>query len=176
MIFKPGLIDAILSGQKTQTRRLVKPGEEAILWRMGSEGDYTLREVAALHARPDASGLRVYSKWQVGRDYAVVPKRGQPGVWWRSEPLPMGWKPPWTAGYEKIQAALTEDGFRPLRIRITGIRREALQSITEADALAEGVDSVEAYRALWDRINGNTKGARWADNPPVWVITFEVVK
>lgn len=58
------------------------------------------------------------------------------------------------------------------RIRITRIRCEQVQEITEADARAEGVESVAAYRALWDSINGKTKGARWQDNPFVWVYEF----
>lgn len=58
------------------------------------------------------------------------------------------------------------------RIRIEAIRQERLHDITEADAIAEGVASVEEYKALWESINGKTKGARWDDNPEVWVITF----
>lgn len=61
------------------------------------------------------------------------------------------------------------------RIKICSLRAEFLQEITEADARSEGVESVEAYRQLWGSINGKTKGARWEDNPFVWVITFECV-
>ncbi len=61
------------------------------------------------------------------------------------------------------------------RIRITRIRCERVQDITEADARAEGVDSVAAYQALWESINGKTKGARWQDNPWVWVYEFVFV-
>lgn len=60
------------------------------------------------------------------------------------------------------------------RVRVLNLRVEHLHDITEADAIAEGVESVEAYRALWESINGKTKGARWADNPRVVVITFEM--
>jgi hypothetical protein len=76
---------------------------------------------------------------------------------------------------ESIQE-LERGGFRQLRILITDIHRERLQLITEDDARAEGVESVEAYRELWQSINGKTKDARWDDNPLVWVLTFEVVK
>lgn len=62
------------------------------------------------------------------------------------------------------------------RIRLTSIRKEQLQDITDADAKAEGVQSVEEYRALWESINGKTPGARWADNPMVWVLTFDLVR
>lgn len=61
------------------------------------------------------------------------------------------------------------------RVRITAILQERLHDITEADAIAEGVASVAEYRDLWESINGKTKGARWADNPLVWVLSFEYV-
>lgn len=164
MIFKQ--IDAILSGQKTQTRRVVKPGE----------GMY--KDTLALS---ESGAVR----WAVGKTYAVVPKRGQPAVWWRNEPWLMGYRPAYTNGPSAKHGAahkydretyLAADGFRPLRIRITVIRQERLQDITEADAKAEGVGNVEEYRALWESINGKTKGARWADNPDVFVLEFELVR
>jgi len=72
-------------------------------------------------------------------------------------------------------------------LRITDVRVERLQSISEADAKAEGVQIrdtiypdeprsdysyVEQYRLLWDSINGD--GA-WQANPYVWVVSFERV-
>lgn len=60
------------------------------------------------------------------------------------------------------------------RIRIMGLRREALQAMTDADARAEGVADVAEFRALWDSIN-KRKGHTWEDNPMVWVIRFEVM-
>lgn len=61
------------------------------------------------------------------------------------------------------------------RIRVTGLRLERLQAITEADARAEGVESVQAYAALWDAIHSK-RGERWSDNPIVVVIQFELAK
>jgi len=132
-------------------------------------------------------------KWITGNTYAVVPKRGQPAVWWKR----YGDRPQdyfLNRGIERHYAS-EEDiadgapvmclvdmrdllpglGFQPARIRITSIRCEQLQDISEADARAEGVADVAAYRQLWDSINGRTKGARWADNPQVWVLEFELL-
>ena len=167
MIFKQ--VDEILSGQKTQTRRVVKPGE----------GMYEAS--LALTAAGNV-------KWAVGKTYAVVPKRGLPGVWWKrvgtvalthngmheyhypSNPDAAAIALPVT------RAELEKRGFQPLRIRILAIRQERLQDITEADAKAEGVADVAAYRELWESINGKTPGARWDANPMVWVLTFEVAQ
>ena len=120
---------------------------------------------------------------------AFMPKRGLPGVWWR--PVDGGVEllhehPEWPAFREGLNTSratwrlalenLKALGFRPLRIRITAIRQERLQDITEADAKAEGVADVEAYRALWQAINGKTPGARWDANPTVFVLEFELVR
>lgn len=89
-----------------------------------------------------------------------------------------------------------------LTLEITGLRAQKLQEISEADARAEGIrevtkdgvvkkycvydrgdmssvpwaemprTAVEAYRALWETING--KGS-WDRNPWVWVIEFKRV-
>lgn len=85
----------------------------------------------------------------------------------------------------------------PYRIRITNIRAERLQYITDEDCMAEGIwkahnvglegvtywytnlvnspyrTAKEAYAALIDKISG--KGT-WASNPYVFVYEFELIK
>lgn len=175
MIFKQ--IDEILSGQKTQTRRVVKPGE--FVYQHGNQnpdGIWAIDTVFTLIDNPEKHEYKDRIKWKVGRTYAVVPKRGKPGVWWSDLYLgsvshPLVIEKPDAA----TQAYRIETGWRPLRIRIVAIRREHLQDITEADAKAEGVSSKGEYAKLWNRIN-KRKGTRWSDNPLVWALTFEVVK
>lgn len=95
-------------------------------------------------------------KWQVGRIYAVCPGRGKSAIG---------------------------------RVKLLNIRPAELQSISEADCAAElgclakwpgpGPEPYKrnlraAFADLWDSIN--PKGKRWADNPDVWALTFEVVQ
>lgn len=72
-----------------------------------------------------------------------------------------------------------------LSLDVSWVRVERLQSISEADAEAEGVDflrhhpdsdetltALQLYKVLWESINGE---GSWALNPWVWVIEFRRV-
>ena len=72
-----------------------------------------------------------------------------------------------------------------ITLEITGVRLERLQDISEADAIAEGVEwfssgavecpgmpdnPLDAFSQLWEQINEH---GSWAANPWVWVIEFK---
>lgn len=65
MIFKPELAQMVMSGRKTVTRRLVKPGDQYI------------EDHAHTDSVIEASG-RV--RWEVWKTYAVCPGRGKNGI------------------------------------------------------------------------------------------------
>lgn len=162
MIFQQ--VEEIAQGLKTCTQRVQKPEERPVMIPVGNSGMIT--EVK--------SGGRV--KWKVGGEYTVVPGRGKPAmlVSYNDDGSVFGFihnvsaedRPNWLA-YENCFV---------LRIRITAINLVRLQSMNTTVAKAEGVKSKQAYKKLWQSINGKTKGSRWEDNPMVWRLWFEVVK
>lgn len=151
MIFKQ--LEEVLSRQKTQTRRIHEP--------------------------------RVI----VGRTYAAVPKRAAPAPWFAETIAP--WhaldpdsnvvrirEPRKYVGDDisatKANKWLATHGAVQARILVEDKYTERLQDISHEDALAEGVNSVNEYRELWDSIN-KKKVTRWEDNPLVWVVVFKSV-
>lgn len=74
-----------------------------------------------------------------------------------------------------------------LTLRVTSVRVERLQEITDTDAIAEGIGPFansltidcdtesprRVFGSLWDSINGER--APWASNPWVWCVSFERV-
>lgn len=178
---KYGLTQAVLEGRKTQTRRtFLKPGEDPLLH--GITPEYL---------------ISVRSRYSLGETIAIAQKyedlaknddffrlRSKKGV---------------LLGLEKgcHNKMFVRADLMPHHIRITNIRVERLQDISEEDCLKEGIwrgDNVglegttywyhglanssfrtakEAYAALIDKISG--KGT-WESNPWVFVYDFELVK
>lgn len=127
-IFKPELIDKILAGQKTQTRRPVKPGDMG-QWQHCLACEWVNR-----------NGRR---HWEVGKDYALVPGRGKHSIYARLR---------FDGTYEWQTTQPGGNGgeqWKPMRIRITRIRQEDARDITHADALAEGFQAQHEFLAVW---------------------------
>lgn len=71
-----------------------------------------------------------------------------------------------------------------IRLRVTDVRIQKLDHISEDDAKAEGCSPslnehgasyVSGFRVLWDRINA-ARGFGWDENPWVWAISFDHVR
>ncbi len=68
--------------------------------------------------------------------------------------------------------------FSRITLRVTGTVRSRLQAIDGTDCLQEGMrgnDLINRFHALWDKLHDKT-GERWADDPAVAIIRFDVVQ
>lgn len=165
MLFKSELIEKIVKGEKTQTRRLIKYNglycsDCGETWNLserdgGSCGYCTHGEVV-LDIIP--------CRFKVGQDYAVQPGRGKPGVWWCPHckivaDIREGCCPECSGNND---VPVNESGWRlteleSLRIRITGICKQRLCDITKEDAKAEGFESICEFLVYIGIINGLSK-------------------
>lgn len=147
MIFQHTL-EQVLSGQKTQTRRLVGPGEDLIVVQEA-------KAVIQVHQRGHYKSIR--TKWQTGSVYAVQSGRGKKAVariritdLRRQRLQQIGWMDAIAEGFtDPRRAAIRLDPNHPK-------------------------SPVAQFRAVWEQIHRGYPN-RWEDNPEVWAITFELV-
>lgn len=196
ILFNTEMVQAILAGRKTQTRRVVKDCPDGFEWVLKKPGD------SLCYAGKLNGGSSQY--WESSPYFCPY---GRPGdtLWVRetwADNIPGC---PNGITYRADHQDPNGDGpanpikWRPsifmprwasrINLTITGVRVERLQDITEDDAKAEGIEQLGGgvgvlnhkygmmttlYAELWNSING--KKHLWASNPWVWVIEFEVMK
>ncbi len=141
ILFKDEMVRSILVGKKTQTRRIFHPKMMAKPCPYGTAGDTLwVRECFQ-----KIDGEFIYRSTIPGG------ANNQMGIRWKPSIL------------------MPREACR-LELKIKAICTEALQDISEVDAIAEGCKSRDAFKWLWHSINGVDS---WKLNPRVWVIEFE---
>lgn len=193
MIFNTDMVKALMAGDKRVTRRPVKidyergmngpvvrgrNGEVSVLsfapiaglCPFGNFGDLIyVRETFRLFNHSDECGCS---------DYCSCPPSGTP-VYFATcgGDSESKWKP--SIHMPRTASRLT--------LKVTDVRIERVQDITEEQAIKEGINKhhqlpalkspigyhtspVYAFEELWNSIYGN-----WEENPYVWVIEFEVI-
>ncbi len=188
ILFKPEMIQAIVEGRKTQTRRVMKfpppsycDTAELLItgtWNFykGDDPDfsaylknkhkpkYSVGEVVYIKEAFWYPPSHNYNRNIVAYRLIVAESCGEEAAIksiWKS-PMMM---PEWASRYH---------------IQILDIKPQRLQEITEAGAVEEGCPMIEAscglrlqwYRDLWDSIN---KDYPWSSNPWIWLYNFKLV-
>lgn len=195
IIFSAPMIRALLDGRKTQTRRLLKDAPKGD-WHCDRVGS-GLRWVASPGSPslpcllPFASGDRLYVReaWRALRRFDSYKPRNIPVSWVHCEAdeatgdarlAPIG-------RMGKLRPSI----FMPrwasrLWLEVRDVRVERITSISEADALAEGIDRIQfpeigdwgwpqrRFADLWTSLH-TKPGERWQDNPWVVAVTFDVL-
>ena len=183
ILFNTSMVQAILNGTKTQTRRPISEDQRGE-WvavndvRKNSEWDATVpcylhREISV----DDKSRNIMYPKYDVG-DILYVRE-----TWMASEhgyfiknaiPYLIGklkWRP---------SIHMPKEAAR-LFLKVTDVKVERLNDISNDDVSKEGFNEdvyfcpIEGFSEIWDNIYAK-RGLEWNFNPWVWVITFEKIE
>jgi hypothetical protein len=198
ILFSGPMVRALLTGTKTQTRRILK-----LKWGFDLEerDDGTLWPWAE-HPDCDDDVWMPCPQGEIGdRLWVREAFMHEPAdyCWEASVSIPC--RPAETAYRADFPNSQPGEGWKPsihmprnlsrILLEITGVRVERLQDISQADAQAEGappghpsIDQISRefgypdfprswYAQLWEEING--PGA-WAQNPWVWVVEFKRVQ
>lgn len=185
-----GLTQAVLSGRKMQTRRIIKfsPIDAKYVYDEGwSIGGYVVSEI-----------INHYPRYKVGEIVAVAQAYrdiAHPNDGFLDERYEV--KDEFAAGW--TNKMFVKADLMPNHIRITDVKVERLQEISDVDCLREGImegefmntwdryyfdiigDDVchktfktprEAFAALIDKVSGN---GTWNSNPWVFVYEFELI-
>lgn len=201
---KYGLTQTVLEGRKTQTRRMLNP--TMFFQRLETYEGWSNEDISAwkrscnrrLHEAQGDMLQQMFdyalssSRYKVGEVVAIAQKYAD--LAYDGEFFRLLGKVIFEKGFHNKMFVKAD--FMPHRIRITNIRVERLQDISEEDCIAEGVwrdDNVglegtmfwyhglanssfrtpqQAYASLIDRISG--KGT-WESNPYVFVYDFELI-
>jgi len=207
VLFSTPMVQAILDGRKTMTRVVVKPQPEYSCGQgyvMSSTAKS--REGCFIFGPTETSALCEFIKplYQPGDvlyvqetwrclDYEQIDgqwsaqlcyKAGQNDnlhrvYWYDGEQTiydKIGWRSPVTMPREAAR----------IWLRVTDVRVERVQDITEADAIAEGFEpraglpagiitksAKSAFRDSWDQSAMKSRGTDWYTNEWTWVISFE---
>lgn len=201
ILFNGEMVRAILEGRKSQTRRVIKfplnkthvVGNPVKLF-----GDWPLSRVGDL--KDGVLGYDCQSEVDDTISGSVKCPYGKPGdrLWVRET-----WCQKWIPGKgfgdewfyratEKKEIVHVDDGekspWRPsihmprvasrITLKVTDVRVERVQDISEKDVRSEGVNFFGApdghlkWVKLWDSIN-EKRGFGWEKNPWVWVVEFK---
>lgn len=191
ILFSTDMVQSILAGRKTMTRRVIKTDAKVIQWQpiiLNGYGGFF-----------DENGNPVKCKYSI-QDVLWVRETWQPinhpELKYRYKadhlnPKSVTWKP----SIFMLRAASR------ITLEIIDIKIERLQDITEKDVLAEGIEPVDnfnsgegkypgqfyknylphgytevvakdSFQSLWQSINGEES---WELNPFVWVIEFKKI-
>lgn len=191
---KYGLTKAVLEGKKTQTRRVVSKDFFSLNWDV--RGNTLVYE----NAYGDFIDIRnsKYCRYKLGEVVAVSQNYGDCGNMPDYDIDEDGYPiMPRRSGF--FNKMFVRADLMPHQIRITDIRVERFQDISDEDCLKEGIAPMivgceyyvfsfidkekgrfldyktprEAYAALIDKVSGKDT---WYKNPYVFVYDFELIK
>lgn len=184
ILFNGEMVRAILDGRKTCTRRILKGGipfdEKAEYWNVLKKGEWSgpiCSEYFIKQGSPYKPGDILY----VRETWCGLPVneaghfRGHHIYYYRADGdlRPEGWRGAWHPSIHMPKEAAR------IWLKVTGVRVERLQDMTDDDAEAEGcfdyTSTALGFPDIWESTikKSDLDSYGWAANSWVWVIEFE---
>ena len=204
IIFSTPMVQAIIEGRKTQTRRVVNPdivngfdferdGSLQIMTIEDKHGEQVPILDLCPHGKPgDLLWVRETTiiapkNWVKKRFNNITDSDGDGRViqYLATHPNTDAAR---NYGLKKTPSIHMPKWAARIWLDITGVRVERVQEISHADAVAEGYEECEPnnygtgsrardwFACIWDSINGKKEGCSWAENPWVWIVEFKRVE
>lgn len=188
ILFKPEMVNAILHGNffdekkyfKTETRRKYKGSQEKcpygqagdFLWVKETYFDFGYFLERKFQRIEDPNNPIVYLADELRRNadqavfsgYCPAPQKVK--KYYNRNLLGIS--------YHKRSSSIMSRRDSRLNLKIVSTELQKLGDMTELDAKAEGVESLDSFKKLWDKINSK-RGFQWDPNSKVWVVRFEKV-
>jgi hypothetical protein len=189
IIFSTPMVQAILDGKKTQTRRVIKINGYPIT--SPEESLELTKEGLIYHSFCSMSGyykllcqpgdiLWVRETWCTHEDMAdVFENQLRPGYYYKANEIGKEWVNDREIVKWRPSIFMPREAAR-IFLRVKTVRVERLQDITAHDAIREGMeseipfDTVDKFKELWNNLNAK-RGYGWETNPWVWVYEFEKI-
>ena len=187
ILFSAPMVRAIFDGSKTQTRRIVKDRGHEV-----ENAEYGVAYQTCPYGKPgDRLWVRETHRPIFGQTCGLiaVDYQADPREKWERLGDQIGAPTKWTPSIHMRRE------YSRILLEIVSVCVERLQDISEADAIAEGLIpdigepgdecgfwkspadgrvqytwAPDAYRELWEQING---AGSWDANPWVWVVKFK---
>lgn len=200
IIFSGPMVRALLEGRKTQTRRVIdpQPVHDAAFVAMSNDGRWIAKDSLGygyLVNVPHAIGDRLWVKeaWfstPAYNDLSPSQMSGDEPIKYQADGTEQVWGLPhlFIPGRYRPSIHMPRWASR-ITLTVTDVRVQRLQDISEADAVAEGINGhggrftgygkaadqwmgpIDSFASLWISLHGT---ASWDANPWVVALTFTV--
>ena len=181
ILFSAPMVNAILEGRKTMTRRVIKVNCSGRAKAVGSSRNWHLADPDVIQACPYGKvGDALWVRETFRQAWAATTYSN--GVVYRSDSVKSLGMDEYSNRHKWKPSIFMPRWASRITLEIEGVRVERLQDISEEDAVSEGalpidVDPlnygccvpVEKFWELWESTNGE---GSWELNPWCWVIEF----
>lgn len=186
ILFNTEMVQAVLSGRKTQTRRVIKT--QSLIGKAGEINTGGMTKAMWIKVNkelPESFGVKYFCPYGKPGDRLWVRE-----TWWQLNNTEPRGEYIYKADLPESEGKWKPSIFMPrsacrIILEVVNIRVERVRDITPRDCMAEGIKGTGknfdivpkdgwkySFQKLWNSIN-ESRGYGWEKNPFVWVVEFK---